>query len=116
VTSIPGCTKWFQSPSLESLSLENSTVLKGEKERIVDHGQKEIGVLVKCYSGIENSLKVCDLVEIIGILEWPDNQIEEEEKEVIIHAVTIRKKDLYEIVMDRFTLLSQGIFLVSLLI
>ena len=103
VTSIPGCARWFDvSESLELLSLEETSLLRGDKERIVGHGQKEIGVVVKCYSGMENSLKVCDLVEFIGILEMPEEQIEDEEEtnELVIHAITVRKKRLNDIIME----------------
>jgi hypothetical protein len=84
--------------------------LKGDKERVVGHGQKEIGIVVKCYSGLENSLKVCDLVEFIGILEMPDEQIEEEEEniEIVIHAITARKKQLNDIILEQHGRLSSG--------
>lgn len=67
------------------------------------HGQKEIGFVVKCYSGMENNLKVCDLVEFIGILEMPEEQIEDEEysTEVVIHAITVQKKQLHEIILEK---------------
>jgi hypothetical protein len=115
VTSIPGCSRWFESESLETLSLEES-VLKGDKERVVGLGQREVGVVVKCYSGVDTSLKVCDLVEVIGILEMPeqpehDQQDEEEEEvstEVIIHAVTIQKKSLRDLILTKYGELSSG--------
>jgi hypothetical protein len=106
MTSIPGCARWLEMSSLESLSLEDNTALRGDKERIVSHGQKEIGVVVKCYSGLENSIRVCDLVEVVGILEMSDH--EDEETNVIIHAVTIRKRQLNEIVTAKYGRLSSG--------
>jgi hypothetical protein len=108
MTSIPGCAKWFEaSESLASLSLEDSSLLKGEEERIVEQGQKPVGVIVKCYSGLENSLKVCDLVEVIGILEMPDEAIEgEETTDVVIHAITAQKKQLDSIVLEKLGRLS----------
>ena len=109
VTSIPGCARWFNGPeSLDSLSLEETSLLRGDKDRTVAHGQKEIGVVVKCYSGLENSLKVCDLVEFIGILEMPDEQIEDEEasSEFVIHAITMQKKKFSNIILENHGRLS----------
>lgn len=108
MTSIPGCSKWFEaSESLESLSLEDSSLLKGDEERIVEQGQKQVGVVVKCYSGLENILKVCDLVEVIGILEMPDETVEgEDTADVVIHAITAQKKQLNSIVLEKLGRLS----------
>ena len=108
MTSIPGCSKWFEAPeSLESLSLEDSSLLKGDEERIVEQGQKQVGVVVKCYSGLENTLKVCDLVEVIGILEMPDETVEgEDTADVVIHAITAQKKQLNGIVLEKLGRLS----------
>lgn len=69
--------------------------------------------MVKCYSGVENHLKVCDLVDVIGILEMPaHHDVEEEEDveetEVVIHAVTIKKRQLHEIVKSQSPTLSSG--------
>jgi hypothetical protein len=121
VTSIPGCSRWFENESMEGLSLGESP-LKGDKERIVGLGQREVGIVVQCYSGVDRSLSVCDLVEVIGILEMPEHvehsenaehEEEEEEEEgertdVIIHAVTIQKKSLGDMVLSRYGDLSQG--------
>ena len=108
VTSIPGCGRWLDgSESLEPLSLEETTVLKGNKDRVVAHGQKEIGLVVKCYNGLENNMKVCDIAEIIGILEMPEQ--DEENIEVIVHAVTMRKKRLNDIILARHSQLSTGL-------
>jgi hypothetical protein len=117
LTSIPGCSRWFESESLETLSLEES-VLKGDKERVVRLGQREVGVVVKCYSGVDTSLKVCDLVEVIGILEMPEQpdpdqphdeeEDEEVSTEVVIHAVTIQKKSLRDLVFSKYGELSTG--------
>jgi hypothetical protein len=102
VTSVPGAAKWLDPADLlETLSLEDSpAVLKGDKDRVVAHGQKELGVVVKCYSGIENSIKVCDLVEIIGILEMPEDSQDHEHANVVIHAVTLEKKRLHDIALS----------------
>jgi len=111
MTSIPGNTKWFEaSESLELLSLEDFSHLKGDTERIVEYGQKHIGVVVKFYSGLENSLKVCDLVEVIGILEMPDEPVEGEEDtmDVVIHAITAQKKTLNNNVLEKLGRLSSG--------
>ena len=111
LTSIPGCAQWLDSSEpLESLSLDDSP-LRGDRDRVVLHGQKEIGVVVKCYSGLENSMRVCDLVEVVGILEMPDehpHEDDEDEKQVIIHAVTIQKRQLNEIVAAKYGRLSSG--------
>lgn len=111
-TSIPGSSKWFNAPEgLELLSLDDSSVLRGDKERTISHGQKEIGLIVNCYLGLENSLKVCDLVEIIGVLEMPDERNHEEgegERGVVIHAITIQKRQLHEIVLAKHQPLSSG--------
>lgn len=108
MTSIPGIAKWFDaSESLESLSLDECSLLKGDKQRIVEHGQKQVGVVVKCYSGLENTLKVCDLVEVIGILEMPDECIEgEDTADIVIHAITAQKKQLNTIVLEKLGRLS----------
>jgi hypothetical protein len=111
VTSIPGCARWFDSSdSIETLSLEDTAVLKGDKDRIVARGQTEIGVVVRCYAGLENTVKVCDLVEIIGILEMPEDQTEDEEdsSEVVIHAVTLQKRQLNDIILAKHGRLSSG--------
>ena len=107
MTSIPGITRWFEaSDSIESLSLEESK-LQGDKERIVTYGQqKEIGVVVKCYCGAENKLKVCDLVEVLGILEVPES--EEENAEVVIHAVTLYPRQLNDVILARLGGLDTG--------
>jgi Mini-chromosome maintenance replisome factor len=111
LTSIPGCARWLDSSeSLESLSLDDSP-LRGDRDRVVSHGQKEIGAVVKCYSGLENSMRVCDLVEVVGILEMPDehpHEDDEDTREVIIHAVTIQKRQLNEIVTAKYGRLSSG--------
>jgi len=108
VTSMPGASRWLESSeSLESLSLEDSTMLKGDKDRIVRQGQKEIGLVVKCYSLIENEMRVCDLVEIIGILETPDEDAGEENS-LVIHAVTFEKKQLSDVVLSQRETLSTG--------
>ena len=102
VTSIPGSAKWLDPPnSLESVSLEDfPAILKGEKDRVISHGQQEIGVVVKCYSGIESQIKVCDIVETIGILEMPEDSQEDEHIAVVIHAITLKTKQLHEIVLS----------------
>ena len=111
VTSIPGAARWLESSdSLESLSLEDNNVLKGDKNRIVAQGQKEIGIVVKCYSRAENDLKVCDLVEVIGILEVPDED-SSNENGLVIHAVTLEKKELNDIVLSQRETLSTGFYL-----
>jgi Mini-chromosome maintenance replisome factor len=100
VTCVPGAARWLDPTSLEDLSLEDvPTVLRGDKDRVVSAGQSETGVVVKCYSGVENTVKVCDLVEIIGILEYPEPDEEEGHIDVIIHAITLKKKQLDEIVL-----------------
>jgi hypothetical protein len=111
MTSIPGATSWFTSSaeSLSSLSLDESNVLRGEKDRIV--GDKGIGVVVKCYSGLENSLRVCDLVEVVGILEMPigeDVEGDDEENGVVIHAVMAKKRHLHELVKSQNPPLTSG--------
>ena len=108
MTSIPGSAKWFEaSESLESLSLDECSLLKGDKERIVEHGQKQVGVVVNCYSGLENTLKVCDLVEVIGILEIPDEPVEGvDTTDVVIHAIIAQKKQLNTIVLEKLGRLS----------
>ena len=102
MTSIPGSTRWFNSPNMESLSLDENLLLKGDKLRVVAHGQKEVGVVVKCYLGAENELKVCELVEVVGILEMPEDRSHEDEEDepssVVIHAITIAKKNLNDLV------------------
>lgn len=109
VTSIPGCTRWFEgSDSISSLSLEESK-LYGEKERIVTYNQqKGMGVVVKCYCGAENKLRVCDLVEIIGILEMPEEASENDHNEMVIHAVTIQPRQLNNVVLGKCGSLSSG--------
>jgi hypothetical protein len=110
VTSVPGAARWLDSTSLETLSLEDvPTVLKGDKDRVVSAGQPEIGVVVKCYLGVENTVKVCDLVEIIGILECPEADEEEGPVDVVIHAITLKKKQLDEIVLATREKLSECI-------
>jgi len=106
VTSIPGVARWLEtSDSIESLSLEEMRLL-GDKERIVSYGQqKEIGAVVKCYCGAENKLKVCDLVEVIGILEIPES---EEENEIVLHAVTIYPRHLNDVVIRKYGKLESG--------
>lgn len=111
MTSIPGATSWFTSSpeSLSSLSLDELSVLRGEKDRVV--GNKGIGVVVKCYSGLENSLRVCDLVEVIGILEIPEEEAvegEDEEMGVVVHAVMAKKRHLHEIVKSQNPPLTSG--------
>jgi hypothetical protein len=114
VTSIPGCSRWFENESMEGLSLGES-VLKGDKERIVGFGQREVGIVVQCYSGVDRTLSVCDLVEVIGILEMPEHiehtthEEEDEATDVVIHAVTIQKKSLGDMVLSKYGQLSQGI-------
>ena len=110
VTGVPGRTSWLEDlpGSLDSLSLdqEGNTLLKGEKERIVTFGQqKEIGVVVKCYCGAERKLRVCDLIEIVGILE-----VSEETDEVVLHAITLQQKSLHDIVLAKYPALSLGKF------
>jgi hypothetical protein len=114
VTSIPGVSRWFEgSDSLESLSLEDSAV-RGEKERIVTYGQqKEIGTVVKCYCGAENKLKVCDLVDVVGILEMPES---DEETEIVIHAVTIYPRQLHDVTITKYGSLNSGMPHLTLLI
>jgi hypothetical protein len=110
VTSVPGAARWLDPTSLEDLSLEDvPTVLKGDKDRVVSAGQQEIGVVVKCYSGVENSVKVCDLVEIIGILEYPEADEKEGHIDVVIHAITLKKKQLNEIILATREKLSECI-------
>lgn len=107
-TSVPGAARWLEPTSLDNLTLEDvPAVLNGDKDRIVLAGQPEIGVVVKCYSGVENSVKVCDLVEIIGILEYPEPDEEEGRVDVVIHAITLKKKKLDEIVLSTREKLSQ---------
>jgi hypothetical protein len=108
ITSIPGCSPWFESKSIESLSLENAENLKGDKNRVVSCGQREIGVVVKCYSGSETQLKVCDPVDVIGILEIPEDVAEDEDFAVIIHAITVQKKHLSDVVLSNHEPLSSG--------
>jgi hypothetical protein len=111
VTSIPGCNKWFNSSeSTESLSRNDAAVLKGDKDRVVAAGQHEIGIVVKCYNGLEKTLSVCSLVEIIGILEMPDEHLEEEGEttQVIIHAITAKQKQFNEIILGKYGQLSPG--------
>jgi len=102
VTSIPGFAKWLeQANSLESLSLEDfPAILKGDKDRVISQGQREIGAVVKCCLGIESPIKVCDLVEIIGILEMPEASEEGEHIDVVIHAVTLKRKQLHDIALS----------------
>jgi len=108
VTSIPGSARWLESSdSLESLSLDDDSVLKGDKDRIVSKGQKEIGVVVKCYSRTENEIKVCDLVEVIGTVEVPDED-SGNENGLVIHAVTLEKKHLNDIVLSQRETLPAG--------
>ena len=110
VTSIPGWASWLSSPeTLESLSLNEDNLLKGDKSRIPAHGQREFGVLLKCYNRAEDSLKVCDLIEVIGILDVPEDMEDaEDSREVAIHAVTIQKRHLNDIVVSKYGRLSQG--------
>lgn len=109
VTSIPGAARWLDSSeSLESLSLEDPVMLKGDKDRIVAQGQKEVGVEVKCYSRTENEMKVCDLVEVIGILEIPEEEVGDENG-LVIHAVTFEKKLLSDVVLSPRETVSSGI-------
>lgn len=108
VTSIPGAARWLESSdSLESLSLDDNNALKGDKDRIVAQGQKEVGVVVKCYSRTENETKVCDLVEVIGILEVPDED-SGGENGLVIHAVTLERRNLNDIVLSQRETLSAG--------
>jgi len=111
VTSVPGAARWLDPASLETLSLEDMpAVLRGDKDRVVSAEQHEIGVVVKCYSGIENTVKVCDLIEVIGILEVPEADEEDGHVDVVIHAVTLKKKRLDEIVLSTRDKLSQRRF------
>jgi hypothetical protein len=107
VTSIPGCTRWFELPdTIESLSLDENSSLEGDNERIIKYGQqKGVGAIVKCYCGVESKIRVCDLVEIIGILEVPE---ETNDREVILHAVTIQPRSLRDLVLSRHKPLSSG--------
>jgi hypothetical protein len=102
VASIPGAAKSLDSANfLEMLSLEDSpAILKGDKDRVVSCGQQGFGVVVKCYSGVENSIEVYDLVEIVGILEMPEDSQDQEHADVVIHAVTLKKKQLDDITLS----------------
>lgn len=82
-------------------------MLKGDKDRVEALGQKEVGIIVKCYCGLENTVKVCDLVEILGILEMPEEN--DEDMGVVVHAVTMRKKQLNEIILAKQGQLSTSI-------
>jgi len=70
--------------------------------------QKGMGVVVKCYCGAENKLRVCDLVEIIGILEMPEEASEDDHNEMVIHAVTIQPRQLNNVVLGKCGSLSSG--------
>jgi hypothetical protein len=64
-------------------------------------------------------LKVCDLVDVIGILEMPlvedtedtegaEDTEDTEEMGVVIHAITVKKRQLHEIVKAQNPPLSSG--------
>jgi hypothetical protein len=77
--------------------------------RISAYGQREVGVVVKCYLRAEESLKVCDLIEVVGVLEISeDTEGDEVSPSVAIHAVTIQKKQLKDLVVQKYGRLSSG--------
>jgi Mini-chromosome maintenance replisome factor len=105
VTSIPGCTRWFDLPAtLDSLSLDDRLVT-GHEERVIKYGQeKGFGVVVKCYCGAESKLRVCDLVDVIGILEVPHDA---DDVEMVVHAITIQPRTLADLVLTKYGQLSE---------
>ena len=86
---------------MASLQLGDVETLKGDRDRIAGCGPREIGLVVKCYSGIEDQFKVCDLVDIVGILEIPEDDTSEgAASEPALHAITIEKKQLCHMTLD----------------
>ncbi|KAG4303916.1 hypothetical protein PORY_002660 [Pneumocystis oryctolagi] len=78
-TSIPGESKWLNQDlvnKLNALSLHTSSDTY-ISERFPLKDQKHLAVILKTYAGMETQFNVCNVVDVVGILEKDTETIQE---------------------------------------
>lgn len=118
-TSIPGESEWLHkdlADALNSLSL-NTTCETYISERFALKDQKHLAVILKTYSGMDTSFRVCNVVDVIGMLENDTEIVEEcmtnDQRTVklqlpIIHVIHMNTVSLNDLVIRRFGMIEEN--------